>query len=404
MEKSFFQKLQMVKFSDLLHVFKFMVAFIAAFFVRMREKDLWVLCDYEEEARDNGYFLFKYLREQQPQQNVVYAISKKSPDYNKVKNLGRVVQYGSLKHWILYLAATANISSQKGGKPNAAICYILEVYGIIKNKRFFLQHGIIKDNLPFLHYKNAKFSMFTVSTKREYDYVVKEFGYPDGVISQVGLCRYDTLKNQSDGSTILVMPTWRQWIAHDTTNSKKAEDVQSFAETNYCKMWMEFLNSSKLEELCKSTGKKVVFYPHRNMQKFVKDFQVTKDYVEIASWPEYDVQDLLKKSALLITDYSSVAMDFAYQNKPVLYYQFDYEQFRTWHLEEGYFSYEDDGFGEVVYEIDELLRLTEDYVTGNFQLKDVYQQRIDEFFDLRDCKNCERTYLRVKEILQNGKN
>ena len=83
--------------------------------------------------------------------------------------------------------------------------------------------------------------MFTVTTKKEYDYVCKEFGYPDGVIQQLGLCRYDTLINESDGKYILIMPTWRQWIAHETTNSKKAENFKSFKETNYFKKWMELL-------------------------------------------------------------------------------------------------------------------------------------------------------------------
>ena len=187
MEKSFFQKLQMVKLSDILHIFKFIIAFPISLIMKLFIKDLWVICDYEDEARDNGYYFYKYLREKQSQQNAVYAINKKSPDYEKVKSLGKVVKYGSLKHWILYLTASKNISSQKGGKPNAAVCYLLEVYGIIKNKRMFLQHGIIKDNLPYLHYKNTKMSFFTVSTKREYDYVCQEFGYPDGVIQQVGL-------------------------------------------------------------------------------------------------------------------------------------------------------------------------------------------------------------------------
>lgn len=398
MEKSFFQKLQMVKLKDILHIFKFLVAFPIALLVRMFVKDLWVVCDYEEEARDNGYYFFKYLREKQPQQNVVYAISKKSPDYAKVSSLGKVVSHGSLKHWILYLAASKNISSQKGGKPNAAICYVLEVYGIIKNKRIFLQHGIIKDNLPYLHYKNAKVSMFTVSVKREYDYVVKEFGYPDGVIQQVGLCRYDTLINEAEGDTILIMPTWRQWIAHETANSRRAEDVKAFAETNYCRAWLELLNSPELEALCRSKGKKVVFYPHRNMQQFMNDFQVDKDYVTVASWPESDVQELLKKSSLLITDYSSVAMDFAYQDKPVIYYQFDYEQFRKWHLEEGYFSYVEDGFGEVVTTLQPLLQLIEGYIDNDFSLKPVYEKRINVFFDMRDRNNCERTYKKIKEI------
>jgi CDP-glycerol glycerophosphotransferase (TagB/SpsB family) len=399
MEKSFFQKLQMVKISDILHIFKFIFAFPIALILKIFIKDLWLVCDYEDEARDNGYYFYKYLREKQKEQNVYYAINKKSPDYEKVKKIGKVVKYGSFKHWILYLLASKNISSQKGGKPNAAICYVLEVYGIIKNKRIFLQHGIIKDNLPYLHYKNAKLSMFTVTTKKEYDYVCKEFGYPDGVIQQLGLCRYDTLINESDGKYILIMPTWRQWIAHETTNSKKAENFKSFKETNYFKKWMELLNSKELEMICRTSNKKVIFYPHRNMQKFINDFNIkNKEHIIIGSWPEYDVQDLLKKSSLLITDYSSVAMDFAYLNKPVIYYQFDYEQFRSWHLEEGYFSYKDDGFGYVKEDLPEIIRLIEFYINNNFELENRHKNRINDFFDLKDNKNCERTYLKIKEI------
>ena len=39
---------------------------------------MWLICEDYNEARDNGYWLFKYIREQQPQQDVVYAINKKS--------------------------------------------------------------------------------------------------------------------------------------------------------------------------------------------------------------------------------------------------------------------------------------------------------------------------------------
>ena len=135
------------------------------------------------------------------------------------------------------------------------------------------------------------------------------------------------------------------------------------------------------------------------MQKFINDFNsIKKEYITIATWPEYDVQTLLKECDMLVTDYSSVAMDVAYLNKPVVYYQFDYEQFRKWHLEEGYFSYENDGFGPVRYNLKDAIDSVESYAKNNFKLEAKYQKRIDNFFDLRDKKNCERTYLKIKEL------
>ena len=49
----------------------------------------------------------------------------------------------------------------------------------IKSKIVFLQHGITKDDLSYVHYNNAKFWLFITTTKREeyiegYSSVTKE--------------------------------------------------------------------------------------------------------------------------------------------------------------------------------------------------------------------------------------
>jgi len=356
MEQNFWQKLQRVKINDVIHVIFFVLALPVAFVCRQFRKELWLICDNENEARDNGYWLFKYIVEKHPAQDVIYAINKKSPDYGRVKNLGKIVQYGSFMHWVYYLMADKNISSQKGGKPNAAICYVLEVYGIIKNTRIFLQHGIIKDDMPFLYYKNTKMRMFVTSTKRECEYISNTYGYPKGWVMELGLCRLDNLHDDHEVKRqILVMPTWRNWIGRPTTESYKHEDISEFTNTDYFKYWNQLLSDSRLISILEEKNVELVFYPHRDMQKFLSYFSIHHEKIKVASWPEYDVQQLLKESAVLITDYSSVAMDFAYMKKPLIYYQFDYEKFRTGHYPEGYFSYEVDGFGPVCYKAEEVL-------------------------------------------------
>ena len=167
MEQKIFEKLKMVRLSDLVHIFKFLLALPIAWIVKRSHRDLWLICDYEMEARDNPYWLFKYIREEHPEQEIIYAINPHSADYERVAKLGPTVAYGSLKHWIYYLAASKNISSQKGGKPNAAICFALEVSGLLKNTRIFLQHGIIKDDLSYLYYRNTKMRKIGRASCRE---------------------------------------------------------------------------------------------------------------------------------------------------------------------------------------------------------------------------------------------
>jgi CDP-glycerol glycerophosphotransferase (TagB/SpsB family) len=96
-------------------------------------------------------------------------------------------------------------------------------------------------------------------------------------------------------------------------------------------------------------------------------------------------------------------MDFAYMDKPVIYYQFDYERFRENHLSEGYYSYKDDGFGPIHDDEDELVKNVIDMGLNNFELKEEYRKRIKSFFTLRDNHNCERTFSELIKGLKNEK-
>ena len=86
--------------------------------------------------------------------------------------------------------------------------------------------------------------------------------------------------------------------------------------------------------------------------------------------------------------------------KPLSYFQFDYEEFRSRHYAEGYFSYERDGFGPVVKTVDKLVdELISSYEKG-FKMEEEYKQKVDKTFIYRDHNNCERI---LKELLKISK-
>ena len=84
--------------------------------------------------------------------------------------------------------------------------------------------------------------------------------------------------------------------------------------------------------------------------------------------------------------------------KPVLYYQFDEEEYRAHHYAQGYFDYHRDGFGEVVADEENLLALLEQYLAQGCHLEPKYRKRIENYFPLRDDKNCERIYHEIIEL------
>jgi CDP-glycerol glycerophosphotransferase (TagB/SpsB family)/glycosyltransferase involved in cell wall biosynthesis len=394
-----FSRLKFVRIRDVFSFFPMLLGFFFAQFYKIKHPHLWVICEREYEARDNGFFLFKYIKEHHVTQDVVYAINLKSPDYYKVKTLGKVIPFGSLKHWICYFAAERNISSQKDGKPNAVIGFFLEVCLHMRRNRVFLQHGITKDNLKWGYYKVSRIQLFTCTTESEYEYVKQTFGYPREAVKLVGMCRFDNLLvNHIVKKQILVMPTWREWLGHISKNTIDFEDSVCFEESEYYKRWNSFLKNKYLSVFLEKYGYQLFFYPHANMQKYLGTFENNSPNIIVASQNNFDVQTLLMESSVLITDYSSIYFDFAYMKKPIIYYQFDYDKYRKGQYEEGYFSYKNDGFGKIAKDENLLIAYIKEILVNKCKVEPIYMQRMRKFFTFHDMCNCERTYLEIEKM------
>lgn len=400
--KHFFHQLKFVKMKDILAIFVFLMALPVSWIYRHRRKCFWLVSERAAEARDNGYWFYKYMREQHPEQDCVYAIKRQSPDYDKVAAIGgEIIEFGSFKHWVYYLAAELNISSQKEGKPNAAVCYLLEVYGIRKNKRVYLKHGIVKDDLKWHYFDVTKIWMYVCSSERERIFCQEKFGYPGENIELTGLCRFDNLDNtMTDQKTVLIMPSHRAWLSRPIKEYRKYDNVDAFSKTQFFAAWKKVLTNEHFNDIIDQYNLNVVFFLHPNMQRYSHYFAELVTNVRVMTNLEMDLQEMLKKSALLISDYSSVFFDFAYMKKPLLYYQFDYEKFREGHYQEGYFSYEKDGFGQVCRNAGELISAFFGIVENEMRMPEEYAHRAECFFAFRDKDNCERTYHAIMRRLK----
>lgn len=392
--RDFLIRLKFVKAVDILSVFVMLAALLVYPFYRLHRKNLWLVMERLGEARDNGYWFFKYLKEKHPEVDAVYVISPDAADYVKVASLGSTIKPSTFKHWIYYFTARYNISSQKDGNPNAAVCFVLENYLRMNNHRVFLQHGITQNDVKWLYYKISNFEMFSCAVQQELDFVKSKLGYPSYVAKLIGFTRYDNLLTPHEVKRqILVMPTWREWLGRISSNTAKYESSIEFKDSEYFKAWSSFLKNKQLVRMLEEADCRLIFYPHFNLQKYIGDFdQPDTDKIVIADSVHYDVQQLLMESAALITDYSSIFFDFAYMNKPLAYYQFDYEKFRKGQYQEGYFSYSEDGFGPVLYAENDVVKWIKNTMDGGFVNVSEYEAKVNGFFTLRDANNCERTY------------
>ena len=68
-------------------------------------RNVWLVMERGNDARDNGYWFYRFLREQHPEINARYVIAEDSLDFSRVSVLGETVGFGSLRHKLLYLCA-----------------------------------------------------------------------------------------------------------------------------------------------------------------------------------------------------------------------------------------------------------------------------------------------------------
>lgn len=354
-------------------------------------KNMWLISERGVEAKDNGYVFFKYLRENHPEINAWYVIdSSHKKDYDRVKNLGNIIEYGSDEHKIAFLLCEYAISSHLGFlEPWSYKLYKLLLDRKDKKKFVLLQHGIILSDLSMYYNASNKIDLFITTTKREYESICgPNYGFDDGVVVRTGIARYDRLNEFKTKKQILLMPTWRQTIITPSYKKQNKLDMTSFISSDYFKSLNSLINNKELSDLLDKYDRDLIFYPHFEMQPYKGCFDLESSRFVLADKDDYDVQTLLKESELLITDFSSVAFDFAYMKKPLIYYQ----KVKDDKYEPGYFNYELDGFGDIILDEESLVDKLSVYLENEFMMEDKYVKRVDEFFDLRDGKNCDRIF------------
>lgn len=369
----------------LLIAFFSVVALFSARFSK-KYKNLWLICERGDDARDNGYWFYKYLREEHPEINSRFVISKDSPDYEKIVALGGAVQYRSFEHYLMYHSAVNLISTHvQPCAPDKIMYYHLAKKGIRpRGKQTFLQHGIIKDDMSWLHAESLYIDLFVCGGRPEYENIKSTYHHPDGVVKYLGLARFDNLiKAKNREKIILVMPTWRG------ADYPKGRD---FLKTDYYKCFKSLLENGELISLLRQYGYELVFYPHVEMQGYVKHFCSKSELIRVADKSTHDVQRLLMDCALLVTDYSSVFFDAAFLKKPILYYQFDEDDFYRYHYKKGYFDFRRDGFGPVCTTEEELISQLKECFARGMAVTPEYEKRMDDFFALHDGENCKRTF------------
>jgi CDP-glycerol glycerophosphotransferase (TagB/SpsB family)/glycosyltransferase involved in cell wall biosynthesis len=363
--------------------------------------EIWIINDKQNLAGDNGEFFFRFLKKKKPKRIKFYfAIKNDCQDYKRLRPLGNIIDLDSEDYLNTFLIADKIISSMyESWVDNPFGTDFKYLRDLFHFDFIFIQHGIIKDDLSrYLNRISKNYSLIVTSSNKEFKSILDyNYHYKINNVILSGLPRYDSLQSlkifTKIEKIILLIPTWRIYLK-GSFNIKTYESIysNSFNLTIYYNFYNNLINNDELLFHMEKMNYKGIFCLHPYLSKQWKDFKQNK----IFSVLEYcDFQNLILKSSILITDYSSIFFDFAYLKKPIIYIHFDYDEYRYFQYAKGYFDYIKHGFGPVCNDqkctIDEIIKKMKNHSL----IENKFLKRINRFFKYTDEKNCERLYIKL---------
>ncbi|HZJ78512.1 MAG TPA: hypothetical protein VFD52_06935, partial [Clostridia bacterium] len=275
---------------------------IALFYEKMAYK-------YEESAA----VLFERLIEQD-YKDIFYIIDKNSSQVELIpkKCIPYVVFKYSFKHYLYFFRTNLFVGTESiahSFELRMKNSHALKKIHNNKYKYLFLQHGItymlsLNSTARDIFNKNGSFpknGKVVVSSLVEARHFIDygNFKFSDLYIS--GLTKFDKAIKKANADKIVIMPTWRPW----DYNTVRINPVES----TYYKFLKNLFEQVPLEY-----REKLIILPHPLFKKTMSENELTK-YI-----PEQFVYDeILKDTALLITDYSSISYDAFYRGANVIF-------------------------------------------------------------------------------------
>lgn len=350
-----------------------------------RDMNLWVFgCWGGNKYADNAKYLFEYVNENYHSIHAVW-ITAKTEIIDTLANAGFEAYLADteLAEKVLRQAGVAfftNSLNDFGMHPylnGAKICALFHGVGFKNELRELDNQNTLKAKLKGLKHAIYDLSytdyIFTTSQFAREKFYRQQYNAKLNSIILTGQPRNDALFDESGKpfpaeKTILYLPTFRENKEGQIRLEKVINDLLTYSELN---------------DLLKNYGYTLLIKPHY-LTKVHKEKRLTNIQV-LNDSDVTDVQKLLAKVGMLITDYSSAIGDFALLNRPIIFYSYDLEDYcKNSHMDSAYLSI-----------------LHETYVKNNEELYDILSKLFQEKIDYQSTAESINSYLN-EQLLRNG--
>ena len=363
---------------------------------KARRRPLWLFSDRIDHADDNGRAMFEYVAslptsDEPPE--CVFGISRRAKEAAQIRRFGRVVDIESFKYKIAFLLSDCVVSAYHTRMHRFPFDDRFAEYAkdlVLRPRFMLLRHGVCQNDTSRVQnrwFDDASF-VATVSVREQASMTAASYGYTAREIRVTGFPRYDLLEDNAQ-KIITFMPTWRKELIEWDEKGRHKPSTNA-ARSSFVRMYCELLSDTEFIGHCERAGFSVQVKAHPNLSPVLPLIRTDSRVRFLDKSKPY--REVFAETSLLVTDYSSVAFDFAYLRKPVIYFQFDKAEYFGTTYDAGYFDCVRDGFGPVVSSVEELKLAIIATIEGGCNLHPEYRGRIDAFFAFDDRENRRRVY------------
>ena len=348
-------------------------------FQKMKMKENWVFVEsfFGKSYSDSPKYLYEYMYDTYGDRfRYIWCLNERAPE---MKGHPSICKRHSLRY-IYYLSRSkyfiTNTRQPTYYKKRKEAVFLETWHGTPLKKLAFDLDDIMAVNQDHkkLFYKQGKAWDYLISANRfSTDVFERAFCYPREQIIEVGYPRNDILYSESadeiakevkaefgipeDKRVILYAPTWR--------------DNQFYGAGRY-----KFTLAMDLERMRKEFGKDSVLLL-RTHYHIADNLDITglEDFVYNGS--KYnDVSRLYLASDICITDYSSVFFDYANLKRPMLFFAYDYEDYKG-EIRGMYFDMNTELPGPILQTNDELVEALHNID----EITEKYKERYEVFYE-----------------------
>ncbi len=358
---------------------------------------------------DNARAIYEYVRSKKEIEEF-WVLNENSSIKDKIP--GEILIKGSVNAYLHFMNAEVVMFSHSISADIVPFLYVVPLLNKFhyKTLKVFLNHGTV--GLKKRKALNAKTEKIVEKMVQSYDLNICDSKFEKDVKSKswwnvpkkstfvTGYPRYDKLYNANiREKEIFFMPTWRPWLKNNV------KDIQ---KTVYFKNIINLLQNETLNKILEIKNIKMTVYIHQLMHEYFDNFNDVKLSKNINILPkDAEITKEIMKSNMLITDYSSIAYDYLYMDMPILFYQFDKDEY-----EEKIGSYIDlntELFGEVAYTSEECVEKIVKIINNDWKHLENVLEKVErlrpKFLEYIDKNNSKRVYELIEQKLgeKNGR-